>query len=106
MKKNEIYLGNCPICNRPMYKGSSVDKHHFIPLSRGGKSKDDIHKICHRKLHSVFSNKELELLYSTAEACIEHPDIKLFIKWVSKKDPEYYDSSKNTNNKKGKTKYA
>tara|TARA_B100002019_G_C21058395_1_gene492851 strand:+ start:195 stop:488 length:294 start_codon:yes stop_codon:yes gene_type:complete len=90
----------CLICDRELITGNSVDEHHFIPKSRGGKSGDKIliHKICHQKLHSTFTNKELEKEYNTPEKCKEHKEIKKFIKWVSKKHPEYY--SKNSQSKR------
>jgi len=98
----------CPICNRELIKGNSVDEHHFIPKSRGGKASDKIliHKICHQKLHSVFTNKELEKKFNTPEKCKSHFEIKKFIKWVSKKDPEYYNKNDQIKSKKGKRKWV
>lgn len=89
-------LNICPICDRVLIKGSSIDEHHFIPKSKGGKPSDKItlHKVCHQKLHQTFTNKELEREYNTPEKCKEHEEIKKFIKFISKKDPEYYSSNK------------
>lgn len=92
----------CPICKREMVKGISVDEHHLIPKTFKGKETVTIHKICHRKLHSVFSEREMFKYYHTIERLLEHEEIQKFIKWVSKKHPEYYDSSLETKNRKGK----
>ena len=91
----------CPICDRDMPQ-KSMSKHHMIPSSRGGKSKDIVvlHKICHDKLHSVFTEKEMEKHYHTIDRLKEHEDIQKFIKWISRKDPMFYDSSKRSKRKK------
>lgn len=81
----EIELGLCPICNRMMYIGKSVDRHHFIPKSKGGKETEYIHKICHSKIHSLFTNSMLEKEYNTPEEIRKHEEMQKFIKWVSKK---------------------
>lgn len=83
-----------------MIKGPSVDKHHLVPKCKGGKETELMHKICHRKIHSLFNEKELAKEYNTAEKIKEHPEVQKFIKWIKKKDPEFYESSKNHNRKK------
>lgn len=92
--------GVCPICKRDMIKGKSVDEHHFIPKSKKGKEKTLLHVICHRKLHSVFSEKEMANYYNTPERCLEHKEIQTFVKWVAKKEPEYTSSNREHNDKK------
>ena len=41
----------CPLCGRVLEPGASVDEHHLVPKSKGGKVKSLIHRICHRKIH-------------------------------------------------------
>ena len=52
-------LGSCPLCGRVMFKGDSVDRHHWQPKSQGGTAAEYLHRICHRKLHSLFTGREL-----------------------------------------------
>lgn len=102
MKKNiEKNLGQCPLCSRAMVLGPSVDEHHFIPKSKGGKAEDKayIHRVCHNMLHRTFSENELARIYNTPEKCLENETVQNFVKWVSKKDIEYYDTVK-LNNKR------
>jgi hypothetical protein len=73
-------IGLCPICDREMWKGQFVDKHHFLPKCRGGKETEWVHKVCHRKIHSVFTEKELEKKYNNSELLKEHPEMEKFIK--------------------------
>lgn len=88
-----MIIGICPICNREMLDDGSSDRHHFYPKCKGGRETEWIHKICHRKIHSIFTENELANNYNTAESVKSHEEIKKFIKWVSKKDPNFYDRS-------------
>jgi 5-methylcytosine-specific restriction endonuclease McrA len=86
-------LGDCPLCSRPLVAGRSVDEHHLVPKSQGGKDTFTVHRICHRKIHATLSEKELARQFATWPALQTHPEIASFIMWVQKKVPEYYDNS-------------
>ena len=81
----------CPLCGRPIVEGPGADRHHWLPKSRGGRASEAIHVICHRKLHSVFTPKELAAVYGTPEAVRAHPEIAKFIRWIRRKPPGYID---------------
>lgn len=55
-----------------------------------------LHDICHAKLHHTFTNKELDDHYHTVERIREHSELQKFIKWVSKKPPEFYSKNDDT----------
>jgi hypothetical protein len=93
----------CPLCERPLEE-INIDQHHLIPKSRRGKDKDYIYRICHRKIHATFTDKELEKFYHTWERLRENQEIQKFIKWVDNKDPGFYDGSKETTTRKEKHK--
>ena len=78
----------CFLCGRPL--GRRVEWHHPLPRSRGGRETVPVHPICHRAIHAVLSNKELERQYVTAEALRAHADIARFIAWVADKDPDFH----------------
>ena len=99
LKLDEEDLGSCPLCNRIMLVGTSVDKHHLVPKSKGGGDSYWVHKICHQKIHSLFTNKDLAEEYNTFEKLKQHFEIDKFIKWVSNKDPEFYAKSNPSKNK-------
>lgn len=92
----------CPLCRREMIPGPSVDEHHLLPKTFKGKEKVLLHKICHRKIHATFTEKELAKYYFTIERLLENEHIQNFVKWVIKRDPEFYESSKETVERKGK----
>lgn len=98
-------IQKCPLCDRELPE-SEESKHHLkTKLKAGAKSPISIiHRICHVKIHSVLTESECNSYYHTIERLKEHPDIKKFIKWVSKKDPYFYDSSKEKKEKKKKRK--
>ena len=87
----------CPICKRELGE-TNLSKHHLIPKSKGGKNGQTvlIHNICHQKIHSLFSEKELKENYNTIEKLRASEEMIAFIKWVSKKAPEFYQKNKKT----------
>ena len=44
-------------------------------------------------MHAVFSETEQKSYYYTVERITEHEEIAKFIKWVSKKELEFFDTS-------------
>jgi hypothetical protein len=79
----------CPLCGREL--GSvNIDRHHLVPRKFKGTEQFPIHKICHRKIHSTFSEKELFRSFHTWDALRQHEEIRTFIEWVAKKEPGFY----------------
>lgn len=87
-------LGPCPICGREMVDGPSVNRHHWVPKSKGGDQASDIHVVCHRMLHRTFSENELATEYATPKILRDHPAIETFIRWVRRKPPQFIDRAK------------
>jgi len=83
----------CPLCGRPIAEPSN--RHHLLPISEGGAGTPTVvmHKICHDKIHTVFSEKELKRYYHTIGRLQQHEEMAKFIRWVRKKDPGFYDRS-------------
>ncbi len=96
----ENQKNNCPLCGREL--AQPYNEHHLIPVSQGGRLKPTVmlHIICHNKIHSLFTEKELAQSYYSIDRLQAHPDIQKFIKWVRKKPPTYYDRNKKANRKK------
>ena len=83
----------CPLCGRPL--APPCNRHHLMPLSRGGRNTPTVllHKICHDKIHAVFTEVELKRYYHSMERIREHEAIAAFIKWLRNKEPGFYDRS-------------
>lgn len=87
--------GECPICGRLMYDdGKSINRHHFVPKSRGGREQEWVHTICHNQIHGIWTEKELAEEYSDPEKIASHPEMVKFIAWIRKKDPLFYAKTK------------
>jgi hypothetical protein len=79
----------CPLCGRPLVPGPSVNRHHLVPRTYKGQDTVELHRICHSKIHSVLTEKELRYHYHTIERLRQHPEIGRFIRWVARKPPTF-----------------
>jgi len=82
----------CFLCGRPL--GTTIEWHHPVPKSRGGRERVPIHPICHRTIHATFSNSELARTYASADALRAHPELARFVTWVAGKDPDFHAPTK------------
>jgi hypothetical protein len=87
-------IEHCPLCGRVLPRDATVDEHHLVPKSQGGREAFRIHRICHRKIHATFTEAQLARDFNTWQALRAHEAIQSFIKWVAGKDPSYYDNSR------------
>lgn len=89
-----------------------MQDHHLKPRTFKSRTKevhdDDnfvrIHKMCHQKIHATFSEKELFSYYHTIDRLLENEEMQKFVKWISKKPPEWYDKNDDTSDRKRKRK--
>lgn len=49
----------------------------------------EVHPICHRKIHRVFTNAELAALGSI-DMLKAYPDMAAFIRWLANKPPDFH----------------
>ena len=98
-------METCPLCGRALVRdGKSVDEHHLIPRSYRGRETVSLHRICHQKVHSVLTEAELAKEWNTVEKLRSHPEMQKFVKWVSKKDPQFVDVNRDTTRRRAKRK--
>jgi hypothetical protein len=83
-----------------MVSGGSVDRHHFVPRSEGGTSAVPLHRVCHRKLHSLWTERELAERFNTPEAIRAHPEIGRFVRWLRRKPPEFWVATREAKSKR------
>jgi len=77
----------CWLCARPT--GATTVWHHPVPKSRGGRDVVPMHPICQQTLTATFSNSELQRHAMDVEALLANPNMRKFVDWVSKKDPDF-----------------
>lgn len=73
----------CPLCERPNYRPTN---HHLVPRSRGGKVTATLCADCHRAIHVVFTNKELEREYNTVDALMAHERFAKMVRYIAKQN--------------------
>ena len=77
----------CWLCGRPA--GKTIVWHHPVPRSRGGRDVVPMHPICQQTLIANFTNSELQRHGMDVEALLADPDVRKFVDWVAKKDPDF-----------------
>lgn len=77
----------CWLCDR--LTGKIIVWHHPVPKSRGGRDVVPMHPICQQTLIANFTNSELQRYGMDAESLLAHPNIRKFVDWVAKKDPDF-----------------
>ena len=79
----------CSLCERKV-PPTLITQHHLTPKERGGKAehKTPMCKPCHKQLHAVFTNKELEQRYASIEALRSAESLQPFLKWIRKQRAE------------------
>jgi hypothetical protein len=77
----------CWLCGRPT--GKTIVWHHPVPKSRGGRGVVPMHPICQQTLIANFTNSELQRHAMDVEALLANPNVRKFVDWVVKKDPEF-----------------
>jgi hypothetical protein len=96
-------MDRCPLCDRELGT-TNVDEHHLVPRTFKGTEKYPLHRICHTKIHSVFTERELANYYHTWDRLRENDLIASFIKWVRKKPLDFYDRNIDSNDRNRKRK--
>jgi hypothetical protein len=90
----------CPLCNREL--DDDYDEHHLIPKTFKGKDTVCLHRVCHDKIHSTFTERELLKEYFTIEKILTNTDIQTFVEWIKKKPIDFFIGTKDHNIRKGK----
>ncbi|MDE2362597.1 MAG: HNH endonuclease [Hyphomicrobiales bacterium] len=78
----------CPLCGRPL--GARLEDHHLVPKAFKGRETVALHPICHRKIHSVLTERELKDHFHSLERLREHPDIAAFVTWIAGKHADFH----------------
>lgn len=91
----------CPLCDRPI-PPSQRDAHHLVPKSRGGAQTAWLHRICHRQVHALFTEAELEREYHQVEALRAHPEMARFLDWVRRKPHDFFERTRKSARLRGR----
>ena len=89
----------CPLCERKI-PPSQVDKHHLVPKLKGGKHTEELHRICHRQIHALFTESELANKFNTVHALLSDQDMAAFVDWVKRQPDDYLSAPKQSRRKR------
>ncbi|MGI4876868.1 MAG: HNH endonuclease [Janthinobacterium lividum] len=82
-----VAVAPCWLCGRPI--GKNIVLHHPVPKSRGGRDVVPMHPICQQAVTANFTNSELERHGMDVEGLLADPNVRKFVDWVAKKDPDF-----------------
>ncbi len=83
-------LPRCELCGRTVEK---LTVHHLVPRSQVTRKNRPVIPTaklcaaCHRQLHVLFSNRDLQTHYASIADLRAAPEMQTFLKWVRKQDP-------------------
>lgn len=86
MPTNVSQSATCPIC-RHRYARAELTNHHLVPKSRKGKETVLLCRNCHRQIHALYTEKELERAFGTLDALLAAERLQPWIAWVRKRKP-------------------
>jgi hypothetical protein len=104
----------CELCGRTL-DTELGSEHHLYPknckLSKKvskekRKSTVTLHPVCHKFIHSIFTNKELVRQYNTISKIKEDERVQKFISWIKAKPEDFDTDFKMSAEKKDKIKYS
>lgn len=89
---------HCELCGRAVER---LERHHLIPRARHGSGynrrtfgRQEVRerlamfcRPCHKTVHAILDEKQLERQYNTLDVLRAHPEIARFIRWVRKQPP-------------------
>ncbi len=78
----------CWLCLRPL--GRRIQWHHKVPKAKGGRETVPVHPICHRAIHTNFTNAQLAKLGGFRGALLADETLARFVVWVSDKPPDFH----------------
>lgn len=78
----------CWLCGRRFE--TLIQWHHPVPKSKKGRKTVPVHPICHKAIHTNFTNTELARIGDDPDTIRANPAIAKFVKWVERKEPDFH----------------
>ena len=70
--------------------GRRVQQHHTVPKSKKGRETVPVHPICHKTIHTIFTNAELARFGDDREHLLESEELAKFVAWIENKPPDFH----------------
>ncbi|HWT39615.1 MAG TPA: HNH endonuclease signature motif containing protein [Paraburkholderia sp.] len=85
----------CPLCGRAI-PPDQRDEHHLIPKAEGGRETVALHRICHRQLHALFSERELATTYASVDRLLDNEQVRAFVNWIRTKPVGFHERTRSS----------
>ena len=76
----------CEVCLHE-YERRELTRHHVVPKSRGGTETVLLCRPCHKQVHALFTEKELEREYGTVDALLSADEMQPWLQFIRKRKP-------------------
>lgn len=86
MRDESANQSECPICGHE-YGKTEMTRHHLVPKSRKGRVTVSICRSCHRQVHALYTEKELEQRFDTLDKLVAAEEMQRWIRWIRKRRP-------------------
>lgn len=90
----DVLIDTCALCGRE----ERLTRHHLIPRTRHHNkrnkktfSRQEVTRVvglcrpCHKQVHALFTEKELERDWNSIEKLKSHPEVAAFVAWIATK---------------------
>ena len=67
-----------------------MQQHHTVPKSKKGRETVPVHPICHKTIHTIFTNAELARFGDDRERLLENGELAKFVAWIENKPPDFH----------------
>lgn len=76
----------CVLCLHE-YSPAELTRHHVVPKCRGGTDTVPLCRPCHRQVHALFTERELEREYGTVELLESAEALQPFLRFIRRRKP-------------------
>jgi 5-methylcytosine-specific restriction endonuclease McrA len=97
--------GRCELCQRDEV---DLTRHHLVPRTRHANkrnqrdfAREDVRtriamfcRPCHKMVHALFTEKQLEREFNTLERIAAHPDVGRFVEWIRTKPAGFHSTTR------------
>lgn len=108
-------MATCALCGRD----EDLTRHHLVPRCRHANrrnkrdfAREIVHQTvglcrpCHKQVHAVLSEKQLEREWNTIPRLLSHPEIARFVDWIRSKPIGFRCTTSATRNRRDRGTYG
>ena len=79
-----------------------MNRHHLVPKLKGGTESFWIHRVCHAKIHSLWTEAELAREFNRFELIRDDERMRDFVAWVRRKPADWVGRTRSPRGQRGR----